>query len=123
MRGEAPEPRVPAQVAADKGQAPAVIGDGDGGRWGDGPDSVNPSDDPVAIALEGQFDSEFDRVFVCESGGGAEVAQRRRRILLSKSIIAQGDFQREAVPEGWGRRRRTRQGASCLESMIARGDS
>ena len=115
MRGEAPKPRVPADIAA----APAVTVDGAGGRWGDGPDSVNPSDDPVAITLEG----EFDRVLVCESGGGAEVAQRRRRILLSKSIIAQGDFQREAVPEGWGRRRRTRQAASCLESMIARGDS
>ena len=72
MRGEVPEPRRPADIAADRWQAPAVTGDGDGGRWGDGPDSVNPSDDPVAIALEGQFDSEFDRVFVCESGGGAE---------------------------------------------------
>ena len=103
LRGEAPKPRVPADIAA----APAVTVDGAGGRWGDGPDSLNPSDDPVATTLEG----EFDRVLVCESGGGAEVAQRwrslhvkveeaqrRRRILLSKSIIAQGDFQREAVP-------------------------
>ena len=51
LRGKAPEPRVPADIA-DKGQAPAVTEDGAGGRWGDGPDSVNPSDDPPPPPLE-----------------------------------------------------------------------